>query len=338
MGKLRFAVLGTGFWANYQIPAWKELKDVELIAIYNRTLSKAEVMAKVYDIPKAYNDVAELLDKEKLDFVDIITDVDTHPVFTKAAAERGIHVICQKPMASSLNQAALMLETCNKAGVKLFIHENFRWQAPIRALKNVMDSGVIGKAFKAKVSFCSAFPVFENQPFLANLDQFILTDVGSHVLDICRFLFGEAKTLYCLTKTVNPKIKGEDVANVFMEMEDGVHCFAEMSYASILEKETFPETLILVEGEKGSICLSADFELKITTKDGTLKDFVEPKLYNWADPAYSVVHSSIVECNQDILNGLKGGICENDGNNNFRTVQLVWASYESAASGKIITF
>ena len=118
-----------------------------------------------------------------------------------------------------------------------------------------MDSGVIGRAFKARVSFCSPFPVFDNQPFLAELDKFILTDIGSHVLDICRFLFGEAKSLYCLTQRVNQKIKGEDVANVLMEMQTGLHCYAEMSYASVLEKEAFPQTLVLVEGDKGSYIL-----------------------------------------------------------------------------------
>ena len=107
----------------------------------------------------------------------------------------------------------------------------------------------MAEPFKARVSFCSAFPVFDNQPFLAELEHFILTDIGSHVLDICRFLFGEVRSVSALHKEVNKKIKGEDVANVLMEMENGLHCFAEMSYASILEKESFPQTLVLVEGE-----------------------------------------------------------------------------------------
>ncbi|HEV7348605.1 Gfo/Idh/MocA family oxidoreductase [Telluribacter sp.] len=336
MKKLRFAVLGTGFWANYQIPAWQELEGVELVAVYNRTRSKAETIAKRFGVPRVYDDVTELLQQEELDFVDIITDVDTHPVFVKLAAERGLDVICQKPMASSLNQAQAMVDGCRQAGVKLFIHENFRWQAPIRAVKKAIDSGVIGRPFKARVSFCSGFPVFENQPFLAELEQFILTDIGSHVLDVCRFLFGEAKSLYCLAKRVNPKIKGEDVANVLMEMESGLHCYAEMSYASILEKEAFPQTLVLVEGEKGSIWLTNDFELKVTTREGTTSEFIKPDLYSWVDMDYAVVHSSIVDCNRDILNGLRGGTSETTGEDNFRTMQLVWGSYQSAAEGRVL--
>ena len=333
---LKGAIIGTGFWSHYQVAAWKELQGVEIVAAYNRTLSKAEALAKKFDIPAVYDDVQIMLDEEQLDFVDIITDVDTHYPFTLMAAQKKVNVICQKPMAPSLSLAAAMLQARNTGGVRLFIHENFRWQAPIRAFKKAMDNGVIGPAFKARVSFVSAFPFYNNQPFLAQLEHFILTDIGSHILDICRYLFGEAKNLYCLTKKVNRNIKGEDVANVLMEMESGLHCFAEMSYASLLEKEAFPETLVLVEGEKGSLHLTNDFELKITTQSGTTSSVIKPKLYRWLDPDYAVVHSSIVDCNNDILNGLNGGKCETTGEDNFKTVQLVWACYESAEKKQAI--
>jgi predicted dehydrogenase len=332
MKKLRGAVIGTGFWANYQIPAWLALEGVEIVALYNRTKSKAAAINDKFELnATVYDDYNGLLQNEKLDFVDIITDVDTHAQFTILAAEKGLNVICQKPMAASFQEAKRMLEACNDAHVKLFVHENFRWQAPIRALKKAMDSGLIGRPFKARVTFCSGFPVFDNQPFLAELDKFILTDIGSHVLDICRFLFGEAKNLYCLTQRVNPKIKGEDVANVLMEMKNGLHCYAEMSYASILEKEVFPQTLVLVEGEKGSLHLTHDFTLKTITRAGVIsKKKIKPKLYDWLDPEYAVVHSSIVDCNADILRGLQSGACETTGADNFKTVELVWKSYQSS--------
>ncbi|TAE49997.1 MAG: gfo/Idh/MocA family oxidoreductase [Bacteroidetes bacterium] len=336
MKKLRFAVIGTGFWARYQIPAWLETEGAELVALYNRTLSKAEALAEQYNIPGVYDDIDALLAQEELDFVDIITDVDTHAYFTQKAAAKGIAVICQKPMAPSFNEAKAMLEFCQNHQSPLFIHENFRWQAPIRQLKQALDSGRIGTVFKAKVSFCSAFPVFDNQPFLAELEHFILTDIGSHVLDICRFLFGDARSLYALTQRVNPRIKGEDVAHVLMEMENGVHCFAEMSYASLLEKEAFPQTLVLVEGTQGSAHLTNDFVLKITTREGTFSEKIDPVMYPWLDPEYAVVHSSIVDCNKDILRGLQGGPCETTGADNLKTVALVWGAYASAKTGQVI--
>lgn len=335
--KLKFAVIGTGFWANYQIPAWMELEGIELVALYNRTKPKAETLAHKFNVPRVYDRVEDLLANEKLDFVDIITDVDTHATFTAMAAQKGVSVICQKPMAPKLETAQQMLNTCKKARVPFYIHENWRWQAPIRKLKEILESKTIGKPFKARVTFCSAFPVFDNQPFLAELDEFILTDIGSHILDVCRFLFGEVNTLQCHTASVNPKIKGEDVANVFMKMKSGMTCYAEMSYASILEYEPFPETFILVEGEHGSIELTKACALHITTRGGTEIVNAGPILYPWVDPKYALVHSSIVDCNRNILNGLTGtSAVETTGEDNFETVRLVHASYASAATGKII--
>lgn len=336
MNKLRFAAFGTGFWSHFQLPAWYELEDVECVALYNRTLSKAQALAEKIGNPKCYSDPQELLAKEELDFVDILTDVDTHLQFTKMAAEKGLHVVCQKPMAPNYDDAKKLVEICRKQQVKLFINENFRWQAPLRRMKEIVESNEIGKIFKGRISFCSAFPVFDNQPFLAELDQFILTDVGSHILDICRFLMGEAQALHCEIQTVNPKIKGEDVANVFMKMKSGAHCYAEMSYASILEKEVFPQTLVLLEGTKGSVKLDPDFQIVTTTRDGSKSEKVRPKMYDWVDPEYAVVHSSIVDAQRDILQGLQEGKAETTGEDNFETVKLVWASYHSAATGQII--
>ncbi|MEO5977410.1 MAG: Gfo/Idh/MocA family oxidoreductase [Chryseolinea sp.] len=336
MKKLRFAVLGTGFWANYQIPAWMELEGIELVALYNRTKSKAEKLAQQFNIPNVYDDVDEVLNNEQLDFVDIITDVDTHAPLTELVSKRGIHVICQKPMAPKLPLAAAMLDQCSRAGVKLFIHENWRWQSPIRKVKEIIDSGEIGRMFKARVTFCSGFPVFDNQPFLAELDEFILTDIGSHILDACRFLFGEVSSLLCHTLTVNRKIKGEDVANVFMQMKNGMSCYAEMSYASILEHEAFPQTFILIEGESGSIRLDRNYSIQITTRSGSRSVIASPRIYPWLDPKYALVHSSIVDCNRDILKGLRGNKAETTGDDNLETVRLVHAAYASAREGRIV--
>lgn len=334
--KLRFAIFGTGFWSRFQIPGWLEGGGVEPVAAYNRTLQKAEKVAEQFGIPRVYDDPQALLDSEDLDFIDIITDVDTHLPFVEMAAKRGLDAVCQKPMAASYQDARKMLRVAEEAGIKLFINENFRWQAPLRAAKEALDSGIIGEPFKARATFCSAFPVFDNQPFLKELDRFILTDIGSHILDICRFLMGEAKNLRCLTKRVNPEIKGEDVANVLMEMESGAHCFAEMSYASIREREMFPQTHLLIEGSLGSLSLGHDFELAVTTRSGTTREVVKPRLYPWVDPDYAVIHSSIVDTQRDIENGLRGGPAETTGRDNFETVKLVWASYASAESKQLI--
>ena len=340
MTKLKYAVLGTGFWSQFQVGAWSEIPEVQLVALYNRTKSKAEALARQYNVENVYDDAAELIAKESLDFVDIITDVDTHYKFVEMAADAGVkHIICQKPMAPDWETAKKMVEKCREKGASLYIHENYRWQAPVRRFKEIMDSGVIGKPFKAKVSFLSGFPVFDNQPFLRELDHFILTDMGSHVLDICRFLFGEASKLWCQTKAVNKGIQGEDLAVILMKMENGMPLYTEMSYASIVEHDMFSTVNILVEGEKGSIALGPGtaFEIKTTTKDGTDVEKVKFQSFDWADPDYIVNHESGIHINRNILNAIQHhSIAENTGDDNLETVRLVWASYESAKRDELI--
>ncbi|MBK8882031.1 MAG: Gfo/Idh/MocA family oxidoreductase [Bacteroidales bacterium] len=338
MDKLKFAVLGCGFWSKFQIGAWSELDGAELVAVYNRTASKAQKIADYFKVPRVYDDPEKLFSNEKLDFVDIITDVDTHSYFVEMAVKHEIkHVICQKPMAPDLKTARSMVKLCSDSGTKLYIHENYRWQAPVRRFKQIVDSGVIGKPFKARVSFLSGYPVFDNQPFLKELDHFILTDMGSHVLDVVRFLFGECDSLWCQTRAVNHGIKGEDLAVILMEMSNGMPVYTEMSYASIVEHDTFSTLNILVEGEKGSILLGPGFELRTTTRQGTKSEIVVFPSYPWADPDYIVNHESGIHVNLNILEAIQGKTkAENSGEDNLETVRLIWASYESAEKGKKI--
>ncbi len=333
----RFAVIGCGYWSSFQIAAWKEVDGVELVAVYNRTRWKAEAVAEKFDVPKVYDSAEELLANEELDFVDIITDVDTHDKFVLLAAKYGVPVICQKPMTSDYKTGEKMVAACKDADVPLMIHDNWRWQRPIRVVDDKLKSGLIGKPFRARITYSNSFPVFENQPFLAELDQFIITDIGSHVLDVARFLFGEAESIYCQTATIHQNIKGEDLASINMKMKDGLHCNVELSYTSKVEQDRFPETFIFIEGENGSIELCPDYWVRITTEDGTFSQRIAPHFYDWADPRYSLVHASIVDANRNFLTALQGkGKAETTGDDNLKTLELVYKAYQSAKKNQVI--
>ena len=338
MEKIKVAVLGCGFWSKFQIGGWLELPGVEITALYNRTLAKAKQRAEAFNIQYYYDD-AELLLKNhpEIDVVDIITDVDTHFEFVALAAKYGKHVICQKPMAPDFETARKMMKVTKQAGVKYFVHENYRWQPQFRRIKELLDSGLIGQPFRCRTAFNTAFPLFETQPFLATLEKFALTDQGSHQFDVLRFLFGEAESIYCQIQQVNPGIKGEDVATSMLRMKNGVVCIQEISFSSPLEKEIFPQTLLIVEGTKGSIRLDADFYLAVTSPEGTNYEIVEMKKYPWQTDRLYPEPPAIVACNNDILQDILGhSIAENTGKDNFETVRLVWAAYQSAATGQRI--
>lgn len=335
---LKFAVIGAGFWSPFQLAGWGELPEAEVVAVCDQDRAKAGALAGRFGA-RAYANAAEMMEREELDFVDIITDVGSHAPLVRLAAEQGLDVICQKPMGPDLATAREMVAACRRAGVRLYVHENFRWQTPLRVLKDELETGIIGRPFKARVTYCNSFPVFENQPFLAELDQFILTDIGTHILDVVRFLFGEARSLYCRTQRVNPGIRGEDVANVLLEMHSGLQCFTEMSYASILEEERFPQTYVLVEGEAGSLKLGPDYEIRTTTREGTTAKLAVPPVYDWSDPAYALAHSSIVATNRNLLDDMLGrATAETTGVDNLRTLELVFGCYRSAAEGAVVTW
>src|SRR5210317_1136517 len=112
MKELNFAVFGAGFWSNYQIAGWKELPGIKLQAICDKDLEKCRAMAKKFDIPGVYSDPETMLTEETLDFVDIITTVESHLPLAKIAASRGLDVVCQKPMAPSLAECAEMVTVC----------------------------------------------------------------------------------------------------------------------------------------------------------------------------------------------------------------------------------
>lgn len=336
MKPLEFAIIGTGFWSRFQLAGWRELDGARCVAVCNRTRSKAEALAREFGVPAVYDDPNELFDRERLDFVDVITDVDTHPRHVHLAIDRGVPVICQKPMAASFAAAAGMVAAAERRGVPFLVHENWRWQPPIRALKRLMESEPIGEPFRARLTFTSAFPVFDNQPFLKDLEQFILTDVGSHILDAVRFLFGEVETICCRTARTRGDIRGENVATALLGMRSGMSVVCELAYAGRTRHECFPQTRILVEGAAGSLELERDHWIHVTLPDRQWSERFPCTAYPWADPAYDVVHSSIVGCNRNLLAALRGDApAETTGSDNLETMRLVFGCYESAAAAVV---
>ncbi len=332
----RFVLFGAGFWARYQLAAWGEQPGVVCAGIVDPDMEKARSLAG--EARAIYTDAASALDNTRPDFADIVTPVETHVPLARLCLERGIPVICQKPLAPTLAEAESLVRDFAAAGVPLLVHENWRWQTPIRSAAAVLRSGRIGTAHRARVSFVCSFPVFDNQPFLATLPRFIITDIGSHVLDVARFLFGEARSVYALTKRVNPKIAGEDVATVTMPMgEARTTVTVEISYASRTEHERFPQTYLFVEGDRGSIEVGPDYLLRVTDETGTHVSRHAPPRYAWADPQYDLVQASMVLCIADLFGHLsETGVAETTGADNCETVRLVFAAYESAESGNVV--
>ncbi len=339
MNPLRFGLAGAGFWSHYQLAAWRELPDAVCVAVCDRDKNRAAKLAASHSVSGVYGDAAEMIQQEDLDFLDIVTDVSGHVELVTLAAEHNLPVICQKPMAKTLAECNALVEFCRNARAPFAIHENWRWQTPLRRVKELLSDGVIGTPFRCRIDMVSGFNLFANQPSLRNDERFIVADIGCHLFDLARCYFGDVETVYCRANRVHSDIQGEDVATAILGMKNGgVTVTVNMAYAETpLEHECFPQTLVFIEGDRGSIEVAPDCWVRVTTRTGTHSYRAKPQSYSWANPDYAVVHSSIVACQNDLLQALiTNRQAETDAADNLQTMKIVFAAYDSADSGRVV--
>ena len=336
MRTLRGGLIGCGFFARNHIHGWMEVANAEIVAVCDTKMDRATAFGSEFGITSYYTDAARMLQTERLDFVDIVTQPASHRPLVELAAAHRVPVICQKPLALSQEDAETMVRACSEAGVPLMVHENFRWQAPMRAVKAAASR--LGPLFFGRISFRSSHDVYRDQPYLATDPRFILIDLGVHLLDLARFFFGEAAQLTACTQRVNPAINGEDAATVLLTLQSGAACLVDMSYASKLEEDLFPQTLVHLEGRDGSASLGPNFRLTTVTGASVEHHKVAPHLYTWSKAPGHATQEAVVAIQNHWCECLRMGIPpETDGADNIRTLELVFGAYESAEQGRRYT-
>ncbi len=264
------AGIGSGYFAGFQYRAWKRIPEVRTVAMCNRNRSKAEPIMRECGIPNHYTDYREMLDREKPDIVDIITPPSTHLEMCREAANRGIHIICQKPLAPTLEEAREIVKYTSEKGVRFMVHENWRFQPWYREIKHLTDQNRIGEihmlSFRSRMGDGWGENAYiPRQPYFREYPRFLVYENGIHFIDTYRYLAGEISEVYAILRKVNPLIKGEDAANVMFRFENGTigywdaNRYNEPNYPS--PRYTFGE--FLVEGTGGSIRLYGDGTLTV---------------------------------------------------------------------------
>ncbi|WP_243698470.1 Gfo/Idh/MocA family protein [Paracoccus alkanivorans] len=334
---LKIALIGCGFFAQNQLHGWEDLESVEVVALCDRDRNRLDAVGDAFRIARRYTDAAEMFAEGGFGAVDIATTVSSHRALVEMAADAGLHVICQKPFAQTLTDARHMVEAVERAGKTLMVHENFRWQSPVRAVIEALRGGAIGTPFFGRVSFRSAYDVFSGQPYLAEGERFIIEDLGIHILDISRALFGDVDRITATTRRVNPRIRGEDVATMLLSHASGATSVVDCSYATRRMPETFPETLIEIDGTEGALRLDAGYRLTIQKRGGTETRDVSPPLLPWAEKPWHNIQESVAIIQRHFTECLRTGIQpETSGRDNLQTLALVEAAYRSAAEARIV--
>ncbi len=332
-------VIGCGFFARNHLHSWKDLaaQGADLVAVCDMDAAKAEAAAKALGVPRWYTDPRRMLDQEKLGLVDIITRMDTHRELVELAVAHRIPTIVQKPFAPDIATCEAMTKSAAAAGVFLAVHENFRYQRPIREAAKVLRSGAIGTPSWARISFHTGYDIYKGQPYLMQEERFILLDLGVHVLDVARVLLGEVEHLSAETQSRKRGIKGEDTATMLLRHRSGAVSIVECTYESRRLPDTFPETLVEIESDRGGLALRPGMMMEVTS-DGTLTTtHVDAPVLPWAERPWHVVQESVFATCADILASLRAGTAAaTSAADNLKTFALCEAAYQSAATGQAI--
>ncbi len=335
--RLRAGVIGCGFFAQNHLHAWATIPGVDLVAVCDRDPARAQAAAAAFNVPGCYTDAAAMFAEAKLDFVDIATTMPTHRALVELAASHKIPTVVQKPFAPSWEDCIAMVGACKAAGVPLMVHENFRFQAPLMAVRKVIESGAIGTPHFGRLTFRTGYDVFANQPYLAKEEQLIILDLGIHVLDMARVYFGEVETVYCQTQQIRPGIRAEDMATMLLRHRSGATCIVDVSYSSKIDPDPFPQTLLEIEGPRGSVRMLRGLRMVVTSDGVTTESDVSTPLLPWTSQPWHTAQESVLNTQQHWVDCLRQGIApQTTGEDNLRTYALVTAAYRSQAERRAV--
>ena len=228
--RIRVAIAGAGMVTRHHLRAWGRLPQVEVAAICARHLANAQSRAAEFNIPAAYDDLESMLDREKPTVLDIATPPEVHSAQATMAADRGIHILCQKPMTPDLAASERLVEAIGSR-VRFMVHENWRFRPHYRQAAAWLSAGRIGQVREFQMSVRSSglttrtpggrLFAIERQPFFTKLPRFIIMELLIHHLDTIRYLVGPVHVTAASAGRVCPEVIGEDVALISLQADSG---------------------------------------------------------------------------------------------------------------------
>lgn len=335
---VKIAVLGCGFYAQNHLHAWADLSaaGAELVAVCDLSEEKARAAGERFGCDW-YVDADAMFDDWAVDLVDIVTRMDTHRALAAKAAGRNIAAIVQKPLAPTMDECTEIVATASDHGTWLAVHENFRFGAGMRRVKEVIASGAIGTPDWARISFRTGYDVYAGQPYLAREERLVVLDSGIHVLDLARFFLGEVDRLSCEIQKRKTDIAGEDTATMLLRHKSGAVSVVESTYQAKREPDVFPETMLEIEGTDGSVVLSQNQTMSVTTSNEARTEVVDSPLLSWTSHPWHISQEAVLHANAHFLDAFRNGRdADTSGVDNLKTFALVEAAYEAAQAQRAV--
>lgn len=331
------AVVGAGYFADFHLDAWARVEGVEIVAVVDADLDRAEAAA-VRVGARAFDRLDRLLAAGPIDFVDIVTPPATHRELALSAATAGVDVICQKPLAPSLAEAERLVEDLARHDIRFMVHENWRWQPWYRAIGRLVAAGVTGQPFHAQFTMRTGDGWAPNaylgrQPYFRTYPRLLFHETGVHLIDTFRFLLGEIVSVYARTARRNPAIAGEDTGVAVLTFASGATAVFDGSRynesAAADPRYTFGR--FRLDAAHGHAEVDTDGRVRWTALGAHPTVVLEnPPRIGFAGDSVRALSAHFVEQVRS------GQPFESEGSDYLATVRAVEACYRSAETGEAI--
>ena len=338
---INFALVGCGRISkrHSELLGENQIAGAQLVAVCDKIVSKAEVIADKYGIP-AYSCLHQMMKAEKVDVVVVLTESGLHAQNTIELAPYGAHIVVEKPMALTLGDADAMIEACDKYGVKLFVVKQNRFNVPIVQLRKALDQGRFGKLIMGtvRVRWCRPQAYYDQDSWRGTwaYDGGVLTNQASHHVDLLEWMMGDVESVFAKSKRALVDIEAEDTAVVILKFRNGALGVVEATTA-VRPKDL--EGSISILGETGSVEVGgfAVNEMKtwnFTETQEEDSDVIEkysvnpPNVYGFGHQAY---YEHVIDCisnkTPQLVDGLQGR----------KSLELINAIYESIETGREVS-
>lgn len=337
---VNFALLGCGRIArkHADILSGGQIPGVRLVAVCDRQEARAKACGEKYAVPW-FTDMHDMMAKlgSSIDVVNILTESGNHARHTRELASYGKHIVVEKPMALTLDDADAMIRACDEAGVKLFVVKQNRYNLPIEKVREALTAGRFGKIVlgTVRVRWCRTQTYYDQDAWRGTwgMDGGVFTNQASHHVDMLEWMLGEPESVFAKSTTALVNIEAEDTGVAVVKFRNGALGIIEATTA------TRPKDLegsLSILGERGSIEVGgfALNEMKVW-------NFVEPSpddenvlLHYRQNPpnVYGFGHVAFLAHVVDAIRNNKQGLI--DGLEGRKSLELISAIYESIETGQ----
>jgi UDP-N-acetyl-2-amino-2-deoxyglucuronate dehydrogenase len=334
----RFGLLGCGRIAvrHSELLGSGQIAGAELGAVCDIVEEKARRIGEKYGVPY-FTDMHEMAKREDLDVIVVLTESGNHARHVIDLSQYRKHMVVEKPMALTLDDADEMIRACDINGVKLFVVKQNRFNVPVRKLREALQAGRFGKLVMGtvRVRWCRPQAYYDQDAWRGTwaMDGGVLTNQASHHVDLLEWMMGDVETVYALARTALAKIETEDTAIVALRFTSGALGVIEATTAA---RPRDLEGSLSILGEKGSVEIGgfAVNEMKHwnfvdpTPEDAevlTRYSVNPPNVYGFGHKEYyEHVVDSLRTGRQQLVDGLEGR----------KSLQLITAIYEAIETGQ----